>query len=143
MTSRTDSQLDSSLTVEVNALLADFRDLKVSNQFIGPDSVQTNLVATTNTSDISASIAPYVIKTWRVTYIPSKMSKPYAVMTLSNSFTNSTGFEVVSQMPDTGNTSPTSQAWLLTVANDANTVTYTAKFFIKSVDTGSLTVVAV
>lgn len=143
MTRRTDSQPDDSLLADVVGLFKDFRELKVANQFIGGDSVLTNLVATASTSDISSSIAPYAIKTWRITYNPSKMSRPYAVMTLSNSFTNSTGFEVVSQMPDTGNTSSTSQAWLLTVANDANTVTYTAKFYIKSVDTGSLTVVAV
>jgi hypothetical protein len=143
MNSRIDRRTDNIPVEWLTSLQDDINGLKTQNQVVGPDSVVVQRVTSGATWDINGvSIAAFALKSYRIVFTPTRMKNPYATFSYSRTITGGTGYEVLYYWPDTTNTTATQRAWIFTISNDSNAITFFVQFVLKCIDTGTFTVTA-
>jgi hypothetical protein len=136
----------------VSTLASIRRDLNemVTAQLIASDSLLVKLngqdvLAPTPPAEpswnINATVAAYSDKQWRVTWTPSTAVNSYAELDYISSILGGTGYERLEYYPDVNDTATGSRSWIVAVSTTDNDVTVRMKLYVKSIDTGSISVV--
>lgn len=142
MAARVDNLLDYRLEETLKRLRATLDELK-NRQFYGTQSLKVKLSQTTNTWDISTSVAFFTTKNYRVTFTPASAKNVYATIEYLYSAPGGNGFETIEFYPDPSTPVAGSRSWVVSFTTDAQPVTLNLKFFVCSVDTGTITWVAI
>lgn len=142
MNSRVELQSERTLEQYVSSLRTDVDGLKTAAQAFGPDALIIQRIGRTSGWDLTTTIAPYALKSFRCQFVSDTLDYPYVQFTPTVSLTNTTGFEVVTYTFDVSSNDIRTRGWIVTVSNDANTTTLNILAAFRCTDSGTITVVA-
>lgn len=129
--------------VLVKQLRRDVDDLQ-RNQFVGGSSIAVTLNQTEDFWDINGTaVAAETDKQWRITFTPDVAVKPYADISFKMQMVNNNGFERLDAYPDFAYMDDdTKRTWILACSTSLVAITLYVKFYVESIDSGTISVVA-